>query len=210
MILAKKELEKYPIINGGAQGMIYQISSNKVLKLIEDMDLELLLKMKEVPLKQFVNPIEEVKENGVVYSMLYNYITTTEYKNILDLLQKYIVDNINVLLEDIYILSENRILIRDLIPKNSLCLDNKIYMLDLDLYKFANPNITKEQILKINIEKLEQYFHKFWIMALVQLGLDRTSLKYHSEYFETSYINTIKEKMNKEETIKEYIKRRIS
>jgi len=209
MIISREELEKFPIIGNGGQGNIYQISSDTVVKMVEGVvNLELLQKMKNLELKQFLLPVEEVCDQDGIYSMAYKYIDTTEYKNVLYLIKKYLLTNIEVLQEDITILSENRILIRDLIPRNSLCLQNKIYILDFDLYKFADNNLEQEMLLKLNMEKLQQYFNKLWIMALVGIGYDRRILKYHPEYFEKDYIETIQQYFNNSDSILEYVKRK--
>jgi len=209
MIISREELEKFPIIGNGGQGNIYQISSDTVVKMVEGVvNLELLQKMKNLELKQFLLPVEEVCDQDGIYSMAYKYIDTFEYKNVLYLIKKYLLTNIEVLQEDITILSENRILIRDLIPRNSLILQNKIYILDFDLYKFADNNLEQEMLLKLNMEKLQQYFNKLWIMALVGIGYDRRILKYHPEYFEKDYIETIQQYFNNSDSILEYVKRK--
>ena len=119
-----------------------------------------------------------------------------------------LINNIDTLIEDIIKLSKKRIIISDVIPINSLCIYKKIYILDFDLYSFADESLKEDQILKINLYKLELYFKRLWMLALVELGVDRRIIKYHPEYFEENHIETVKEKMYDGENIKEYIKRR--
>lgn len=211
MNISKEDLEKYQIIGEGNQGHIYRYNESTVIKLLDDgaFNYELLKTMSELSLQQFIKPIEEVEENGECYAFAYPFLDKTDNKSILLLLKKILLENIQTLLNDIKMLSEKRILIRDIIPLNSFCIDDRIYMFDFDRYVFANERLTKKQIYKLNLEKLEQYFHKIWIKAFIEYGIDRTTLKYHQEYFEKSYIQTIKKKMKSDENIKEYIKRKM-
>lgn len=209
MILLRSEAEKYPIIGEGGQGKIHQIDENTVIKLTDANEVDLLYKMISISLNQFLKPKDAVYENGVCYAFAYPLLNKTDNKSILLLLKEKLISNIDILTQEIKQISENRILIHDLIPNNSACIDEIIYIFDFNLYTFAPMDLTEEQIFKINIQRLEQYFHKLWIMALVKLGLNRSSLKYHPEYFCESYIKTIQDKMREEENIKEYVKRSI-
>lgn len=211
MNIARENLETFEIVGEGKQGTIYRYDENTVIKLLEDdsFNYELLKTMSGLSLKQFMKPIEEVKENGECYAFAYPFLKQMDYKSILLLLKKSLLENIKVLLQDIEILSEKRILIRDIIPINSFCIDDKICIFDFDSYVFANERLTKKQIYHLNVERLEQYFQKIWIKSLIECGIDRTCLKYHQEFFEKSYIQAIKKKMKSNENIKEYIKRKI-
>ncbi len=211
MIISRKELESYPVVGSGAQSNIYKISEEYVIKLIEEKNIDLLLRIKEIELQQFVTPVEEVyDEFGVFHAMLYKYIGTKEYKSILSMDKETLIKNIETLLDDIYKLSKARILISDLIPINTLCLEDKIYIVDLDLYKIASNNLTEETILKINIQKFEQYLKKLWIIGLVNSGIDRRSIKYHPEYLEEDYLKIIYNEFDNNESIKKYIKKKVS
>lgn len=207
MIVSRKELQSFPIIGSGFQSNIYKVSDEYVAKMITDENIELLLRIKELSLKHFVTPIEEIyDENGVVYSMLYTYIRTKEYKNILLMDKETLIKNIETLLDDIYKLSKAKILIDDLIPINTLCLENKIYVVDLDLYKIAGNNLTEDIVLKINIQKFQYYLRGLWIIGLVNSGVDRRKIKYHPEYLEDDYLKTIYDNFKPSDTIKTYTK----
>lgn len=211
MMISRCEIEQYKEIGAGkgTQGKIYQVSDDMVAKVLDgEMNIALLTTMKELPLKHFVKPVEEVYDEEECYSMAYPYIPSDDYQSAITLSKKEILQNIKTLIEDIQILSEARILIRDFIPKNTLLFEKKIYVVDFDLYVFANPKMDEETLLKVNMAKLDQYFHNLWTLALVNFGMDRQELKYHPEYFEEDYLDSIANDMQEEETIVNFIKRK--
>ncbi len=204
MIVRGKELETYPLINSGGQGKIYQISSNEVIKITETENQDLLTKMQMIPLKQFIKPIGKIEE-----AFIYPYLPSNDYESILELTKQQLHENIEVLIRDIEKISKERILIHDLIPKNSVCLNQKIYILDFDLYTFAKEELDERTIFKLNLEKLDRYFNSIWIMALVKIGYDRRFFKYNPEYFERDYLGVIENNIKEDENIKQYLKRKI-
>lgn len=77
MIISREALKKYPIVGEGGQGIVYRIDEKTVVKLSENVNIELLKTMSLIELKQFLKPIEEVYEDKEVskcYAFVYPYM----------------------------------------------------------------------------------------------------------------------------------------
>lgn len=210
MILKRKELEKYPVIGSGGQGKVYQIDKNTVVKVSEDINIELLKRMSSASLKQFIMPMEEVYDEEDCYTFTFPLLDKVKNESALILSKNQILQNIDILVEDIREISKQRIILADVVPINSFCIDKTIYMFDYDLYYFASECLSEEEIFKINLSKLNFYFRKLWIIGLIETGIDRLNLRFHPEYVCDNCISAFKEDMLETESIKEYIKRRIN
>lgn len=201
MEISKLKLSTLDIVGSGAQENIYRINNEMVGKICHNIPVQ--KKMRKLKLNNFVVPIHSLKERGITYGYVYPYIDSTDYKSVIDLTQKELLENIKSIILDITELSKEKIIISDLIPKNTLIKDKKIYIVDLDEYKICN--LDEEEVFSINLFKLGNYFKALWVLSLVESGLQRNELK--GLVLEKDYVSTIALKMEPDDSIREYVKK---
>lgn len=164
--LRKLEIIPSNFIGDGTQGKVYRLKDNICIKIygkdVIKYNPEIFTLFKELSLPGFCR----------LYDLLYNNINlekltaytmqyySKEVENILLMPTEYTIHSFNLLYNSIKTLSENKILIRDALPKNTILTKDKIILIDSDDYIKSVQN--KERVLQRNIERLLYLFKKLY------------------------------------------------
>jgi len=184
-------------LNKGTSGIVYKISEEECLKLFKyynECDAKVLELLKKIKPNNFYE-IKELIYNGnndfIGYTMKYY-----EDKN-LDLLTmptEYLLDNLNGICNSINKLTNNNVLVTDLISKNTILTNNKIIIIDVDNFKFNKLYTSINDLNKHNLSELRSLLIDLFIQS---------KIKYHKgEIIETNKDNIFDIKDNFSRTYK--------
>ena len=183
MYLYTKENEKIKFITskcnrigGDAHGNIFKISEDTCLKInksVEGFDLETLMLLKSLQLKNFYeiyNFYYSQNKKCNAYTMKYY---ESEEIDILTEESLYTINNLDNLLSSVNIINKNNIFISDTHLENVILNKEKITIIDADLYR-RNRFFQQLSLELHNIDALRSLFENLYIHALKT---------YHHEYY---------------------------
>ena len=155
-------MKKDILIGEGLEADAYQVG-DKVVKFFKRYPgKEILLtkssieKMKKINTKRILLPTDALldkKHNLRGYEM--NYIEDLGKDNYFNLNKDRLKEENKLLREDVEILSDNNLLLEDLLPKNTVY-NNGLYLIDPGSYQFDS-SLDTNQTYGINIEKINEY-----------------------------------------------------
>lgn len=129
-------------------------------------------RMKELPLKNMIRPTEVFrnlknlnKDNFEFDAYLMQYLSLEEKQMLLAMPSSLFIQNIANLQEDVELLADEYILMRDIKRANSIfdANDSMLYLTDVDMFRVVN-TLSKETILKHNYNMLlyliKDHLHK--------------------------------------------------
>lgn len=192
MYLYTKEKEKIKFItskqnriSGEGKGNVFKISDDmclKVNKSAEGFDLETLMLLKSLNLKNFYEIYDfYYNQEGQIKAYTMKYYKKEE----IDILAEetpYTINNLYDLFLTVSTLNKNNILISDTHSENVILNKDKITIIDADLYRI-NRFFQKASLESHNLDALRCLFENLYIQALK---------KYHSEYYNKTTIYRIK------------------
>lgn len=175
MIISAYDIKNLkPISNArhkGQFGSCY-IFNDKALKIIDRLDSivipfnieQNLNELTKIQIEGVSLPLELVYCNNkfIGYVMPYfngKTLTRVLLENNFKLEQNIIDKYFNTLINKIEILSDNYIKVNDIKPDNIIIYNNELCIVDCDFYRCCK-NITKEEILKYNLEELRKGISK--------------------------------------------------
>ena len=172
------DFSKY--IGHGKNGDVYKLSSYKCIKVYQEYyDLkrvngritkEVFYFFREVSLDNFVSLCNDYydddNEDSIrAFTMKYYPSSKT---NILEMPTEYVIDNFKKLLKSIEKISENNILIKDLMACNVIIGDDNMTVIDVDDYQYV---FDDNRLYYINVKALFDLFISVYRTSLMKLGL---------------------------------------
>lgn len=193
----------FPFNNNGSHAKIYRLGDDACLKKFryawDVYDLKMFKEYMKMELNNYYK----------IYDLLYNKYgrlsgyTMKHYDNkidnVIDMPSEYITDNFNNISKDISTLSNNGIIVKDLIPSNLIYGDNKITVIDIDQYKL-DKDMDKDTLNRVNEINLCVCLYRLLKSNLLNGYVDDNLAKYLNNLdslFDEKKINVMTKKLSK-------------
>jgi len=173
-------LSKENMINNGTQGCIYRYNADKCIKIYNDNAMkydnrfnpEIFNIFRNLSLPGIYKLYEllysDPSLNNVIGYMMKYYEKSSE--NILYMPINYTVNNLNMLIKSIEILTNEGLLLKDLYYSNVVVGESRIILIDRDTS--IKSNMDRDELLELNIHNLLYAFKGLWIDGFRKIGID--------------------------------------
>lgn len=186
------------ILGTGAEGRVYS-NGYKAIKILYTDESEKITKaLKNINLNRVITPDKLIYENNKFIG--YEMPLINANRDIRTLSKEELLNNLKLLKKDLIVLANNNILARDLISRNSLLVDDKLYFIDTSLYSFSHYKY--ETTKNTNLRMIDIYIKSLLSYSSGTLQ-GRMKINKVLKGRGTKLIN----EMNKNETVSEYAKR---
>lgn len=192
-----KQVEFTPItkpVAEGEQGYIYKLNNTKCIKMYKDgmptIDPKIFKLYQDLSLEGYSRLHElwyrdsKLQEVGAYIMDFYK----SDADNILFMPVDYTIENLNILYNSVKILSEYRVLVRDLIPQNAILSSDKITVVDYDSSINSTRNI--KVIENHNINCLMILFRKIYNEGFRKLAIKIDNNQGLQNYINHLFLNT--------------------
>lgn len=180
-------------ISSGEQGYIHKLDDNKCIKSyikgMPTIDPEIFKLYKELSLEGY-SKLYDIFYRDPELQQVAGYTAkyyTEDPENLLFRSTEYTIYNLEVLYNAMKILSENQILVKDLIPRNIILGKDNVTVTDYDSCRLSAKNV--EELTKQNIDSLMHLFKGLYKEAFKELAVNIEKNKELSNYINYFFSN---------------------
>lgn len=162
------------LIGEGTQGKVYRLDDDKCVKVYKNdvikIDPEVFKLLKDLSLDGYCR-LYDLLYSDFEFQDLDGYIMQyleKEIPNILLMPTEYTIHSFNILYNSIKVLAEYRIFIKDTIPVNAILTKDNVVLIDFDGY--LKTNVSKEEVLEVNVNNLLYLFRRLFEEGLKRIG----------------------------------------
>lgn len=156
-ILYEKEIMKLPIVGKGAEGDVFKLDDDKVIKIVDGdyVDYDVMMTIKNLRLPNFYTIFELLSSKSAssrVYAGNISKFYESEDVDIWEMPSEWLIENYQGLCEAVSVLGEKRISLFDASVSNLIVNRDGITIIDTDLYDRVSIPCVKENLDSLRLD----------------------------------------------------------